>query len=420
LLTIATALVAVTAVPALLFGPEHSQAQEAPAAPPAVPVSVATVESRAVVAWDEYAGRLEAVDRVELRSEAAGRVQAVHFREGALVKKGELLVTIDPAVYAAEVQRARANLTAAQTRVRYTRSELERAQRLWSDHAIAQRELDERDNAARESEANLAAAQAALRSAQLDLDHTEVRSPINGRIGRIDVTPGNLVAAGPGSPVLTTIVSVNPMYASFEADESALARALANLRGSTDQPAARPLTAIDSIPVQLDTTGTFGGGQPVQGHLQLVNNEVDARSGTVRLRAVFDNADGRLMPGQYARLRMGQAQPSEALLIADRAIGTDQDKRYVIVVGDGDKAAWREVQLGGTIDGLRVVRDGLKPGERIVVNGLQRVRPGMQVAPQPVAMRRGDKLDPKLADNESAPSAKKADTADSATKTQPS
>src|SRR6267378_1176887 len=245
-----------------------SSAETKPSAPQATPVPVATVVQSDVAMWDEFSGRLEAVERVDLRSRVAGAVQSVHFVEGALVKRDELLVTIDPAPYAAEV---------------------ERAQRLWNESAIAQRELDERVNARQEADANLRAAEAALLSARLNLGYTQVRAPVSGRVGRLEITVGNLVAAGPGAPVLTTLVSVNPIYASFDADERVVLRALKDLP--------------QGIPVEMETAG----GTTHRGRLQLIDNQVNARSGTVRVRAVFDNRDGSLIPGQFAKLRMGQA-----------------------------------------------------------------------------------------------------------------
>ena len=371
-LLVAGTLAVLVALGAGAFAVRSTSAQTKPAAagkavPQALPVPVAVIEEREVTTWDEFSGRLEAVERVDVRSRVAGQVKSVHFTEGALVKANDLLVTIDPDPYAAEVERAQAQVVAAQARVDYTRSERERAQRLWDDSAIAQRELDERANAAREAEANLRAAQAALTSARLNLSYTKVRAPVSGRAGRLEVTVGNLVAAGPGAPVLTTLVSVHPMYASFDADEHVVLRALQDGR--------------QGIAVEAETV--TNGGKQLRGRLQLIDNQVNTRSGTVRVRAVFDNKDGSLIPGQYVKLRMGRAKAEPALLVSERAIGTDQSKRFVIVVGPDDKAIWREVTLGGTADGQRIVTSGLEAGERIVVNGLQRVRPGMQLAPQP-------------------------------------
>jgi len=375
-----TVLTALTAIATAVFSLRSGSADASPASvAPATAVSVATVVASDVATWDEFSGRLEAVERVDIRSRVAGTVQAVHFREGALVKKGDLLLTIDPAPYAAEVDRAEAQVAAAQARLSYTRSEFERAQRLLDERAIAQREADERINAQREADANLRAAQAALQTARLSLGYTQVRAPVAGRVGRLEITVGNLVAAGPGAPVLTTLVSVSPIYASFDADEQVITRALRDLPSGSSARAQ-----LEKIPVQMGTAAT--ADTPFTGHLQLVDNQVDAKSGTVRVRAVFDNADGSLIPGQFAKLRMGQIKSTAALLVNERAVGTDQNKKYVMVVGSDNKAAYREVTLGAHAQGLRIVTAGLKPDERVIVNGLQRVRPGALVAPQPVAM----------------------------------
>jgi membrane fusion protein, multidrug efflux system len=376
----AGAAVAITALAAaaLLAVPTSSQSNNPPKAPPPTPVSVALVEQRPVALWDEFSGRLEAVERVEVRSRVAGAVQSVHFREGALVKEGDLLITIDPAPFAAEVEHAEAQVVAAQARVALTKSELERGRQLFESRTVSQRELDQRLNGQREAEASVRAAQAALQSAQLNLGYTQVRAPVAGRVGKLEITVGNLVAAGPGAPVLTTLVSVNPIYASFNADEDVVMRALKVVTGADGR------REIERIPVQMITSTS--NGTTFEGRLQLIDNQVDARSGTVRVRAVFDNADGSLMPGQFARLRMGQPKAEPALVVSERAIGTDQNKKYVMVVGDDNTAAYREVALGAFVDGMRVVVSGLKPGERIVVNGLQRVRPGAAVAPRLVAM----------------------------------
>jgi multidrug efflux system membrane fusion protein len=345
-----------------------------------MPVMVATVVQSDVATWDEFSGRLEAVERVDVRSRVAGAVQSIHFHEGALVKAGDLLITIDPAPYTAEVERAQAQVVAAQARLDNAKSELDRAQRLWDESAIARREFEEKVNAQREAQANVRAAEAALQSSRLSLGYTQVRAPVAGRVGRLEVTVGNLVPAGPGAPVLTTLVSVSPIYASFDADEQVVARALRDLPG----PAVTARNKLETIPVLMNTA--FGGEIANRGHLQLVDNQVNAKSGTVRVRAVFDNFDGVLIPGQFAQIRLGRAKSTQALLISERAVGTDQSKKFVLVVGDDNKTVYREVSLGAAVDGLRIVTSGLQPNERIVVNGLQRVRPGSLVAPSPVTM----------------------------------
>ncbi len=379
---IATALAASALAAGVLAHRTSKASAPAPQAQ-ATPVMVASVVQSDVTSWDEFSGRLEAVERVDIRSRVAGAVQSVHFQEGALVRAGDLLFTIDPAPYVAEADRAQAQVVAARARVDFARSELERANRLWEESAIAKRELDERVNARQEADANLRAAEAAYQSARLNLGYTQVKAPVSGRVGRLEVTVGNLVAAGPAAPVLTTLVSVSPIYASFDADEQVVTRALSELPGAHSTRGK-----LQSIPVLMGTAASED--TPHKGHLQLVDNQVNAKSGTVRVRAVFDNADGRLMPGQFAQLRMGRATTSPALLINERAVGTDQSKKFVLVVGADNKAAYREVVLGASVDGLRVVTSGLKADERIVVNGLQRVRPGSLVAPQPATMALGN------------------------------
>jgi len=355
-----------------------TEAAEA-APPPAVPVSVATVERRDIVPWEEFSGRLEAVERVEVRSRVAGQIQALHFREGGLVKQGDLLVTIDPAPFAAEVARAEAQTASARARLAFTKREYERARELSGSGTIPLRELDSRTNAYAEAQSSLRAAQAALETAKLNLGYTQIRAAVSGRVGKAEVTVGNLVAAGAGAPVLTTLVSVDPIYASFDADEQVVMRALSSLRDG-----AGGALAVERVPVRMEAP--TAGGAAVPGRVQMIDNVVDAGSGTVRVRAVFDNGEGVLMPGQFVRLRMGQAKSEPVLLISERAVGTDQDKKFVMVVGEDNKAAYREISLGATAGGLRVVADGLKAGERIVVNGLQRLRPGALVAPKEVSM----------------------------------
>ncbi|OJU15853.1 MAG: efflux transporter periplasmic adaptor subunit [Afipia sp. 62-7] len=357
---------------------DKAKADAAAAKPAATPVSVAKVEERDATVWDEFSGRLEAVEQVEVRSRVAGAIQEIRFREGALVHKDDVLVLIDPALYAAEVARAEAQVSAAQARLVFTKSDYERGQQLTGSQAISQRDQDNRVNAYREAEANLKAAQATLKTAQLNLGYTEVRAPVTGRVGKREITVGNLIAAGPGSPLLTTIVSTSPIYASFNADEGVVLRAL----NALGEDAAASKTG--RIPVKMGTATS--DGLPYEGHMQLIDNQVDPRSGTVRVRAVFDNGDGHLLPGQFVRLAMGQPKTSRALTINERAVGTDQNKKYVMVVNKENKAEYREVSLGAAIAGQRLVTAGLKPGEQIVVKGLQRVRPGATVAPEVIAM----------------------------------
>lgn len=379
-LLLAGALVLVAATGAAVFSWSGSRAQadSAKAAPAPVPASVATVEEHDATMWDEFSGRLEAIEQVEVRSRVAGAIKEIRFREGAMVQKDDVLVVIDPDLYAADVARAEAQVAAAQSRLVFTKADYERGAQLTGSQTISLRDQDNRINAYREADANLKGAEAALKTAQLNLSYTEVRAPVTGRVGKREITVGNLIAAGPGSPLLTTIVSTSPIYASFNADEGVVMRALASLG---DDAAAKQ---TGRIPVKMGTSTS--DGTPYNGRMQLIDNQVDPRSGTVRVRAQFDNADGRLIPGQFVRLLMGQPRTERAMTISERAVGTDQNKKYVMVVGDDNKAEYREVGLGASVDGQRVVSSGLKVGERIVVKGLQRVRPGASVAPQTVAM----------------------------------
>ena len=370
---------------AIVFNLVGGQAQSetpAAAAPPATPVSVSTVEQRDLVNWSEFSGRLEAIERVELRSRVSGVVEAVHFREGGLVKQGDLLISIDSAPYQADFERAQAQVLAAEARVALAAGENERGQQLMASRNVSQKDLDTRFNALREAQANLRAAEAAQQTARLNLDYTQIRAPISGRIGRLGITVGNLVAAGASAPLLTTLVSVDPIYASFDADERSVLDALASLPGND--------RVIEQIPVKLGTAA--GEAATFNGKLRFIDNAVDAASGTVRVRAQLDNPEGKLMPGQFVRVQMGQARPEPALVINERAVGTDQNKKFVFVVGADNKAAWREVTLGASNEGLRIVTSGLKPGERIVVNGLQRIRPGATLAPEAVPMAEKSEL----------------------------
>jgi multidrug efflux system membrane fusion protein len=373
----ASAVAALIAAGGLTAFCVYAVAEDSPApvtAPAAPQVDVAEVVARRIVDWQNYSGRLEAIDRVDIRPLVSGRIVQVHFEDGSLVKKGDPLFTIDPRPYAAEVARAQAQVAAAQARASWTGNDMARAERLLADNAVARRDYEEKQNASREAAANLQAAQAALEAARLNLEYTRITAPVAGRVSRAEVTLGNVVAAGAASQPLTTLMSVSKLYASFDVDEQSFLKYINPSRS----------TSKSVIPVHLGLANESGYSR--EGRVASVDNRLDTSSGTIRVRAVFDNADGSLLPGLYARIQLGGSTPRDGLLIDEKAIGTDQDKRFVLVVDDKNRTAYREIKVGANQSGLRIVESGLKAGDRIVVNGLQRVRPGDAITPRVVPM----------------------------------
>ncbi len=352
------------------------KAQEAPKTAGGPPVTVAAVLEKSIVETHEFSGRLEAVEHVEIRPRVAGFVASVNFKPGAEVRKGELLFVIDPRPYQAEANRADAAAAAARAKAELAKVELARTEKLVAEKAIAQRELDEKTSSLKELDAAARAAQASAESARLNLGFTQVRSPINGRVSKAEVTLGNLVDP---NAVLTSVVSSNPIYASFDGDEDTYLRTAALVRDG--KPATVRIGLADEA------------GFPHEGRLEFLDNRVDPATGSVRMRALLKNADHALAPGLFARVQVatgnGSGGATATPMIAERAIGTDQNRKFVFVVNGDGKAEYREVKLGPVIDGLRVVRDGLKPGEKIVVDGLQRVHAGAPVTAQVVAMEAG-------------------------------
>ena len=346
------------------------------AAPAPVPVSVAKVEQKSVTEWDEFSGRVRAIDRVEVRAQVSGIIEQVHFSDGQLVHQGDLLFTIDPRPFQAALDNAKAVEAGAEAKLALAKTNLDRNKNLIASHAIAQSDLDTTNDAFLEADAAFKAAQAAVQTAQLNLNYTAITAPVTGRVSRAEITAGNLVQDGSSAPLLTTVVSVSPVYVEFEIDEQTYLKYLAN--------GAAGNSGLAHIPVDMGLANEEG--YPRQGHLESIDNQLDTSSGTIRVRAVFDDPAGDLTPGLYAKVRTGGAASETAILVDDRAIGTDQDKKYVMVIDADNKANYRAVTLGPVVNGLRIVRSGLHEGERIVVNGLQRVRPNAIVAPTEVAM----------------------------------
>jgi RND family efflux transporter MFP subunit len=375
--TPALTLSVLAVVSATLSACARNEAATNAAAPPPAQVTVAQVISKPVTEFEEFTGRFEAIDRVEIRPRVSGYISSVNFTEGSEVKKGDVLFVIDQRPYAAELKHAQAQLAQAKSQLGLARSEKARATNLLAQHAISQEEFDTRSSSDEQAEANVQLAEAALDTAQLNMTYTRVTAPINGRISRANVTLGNLVTNG--QTQLTTLVSLDPIYVRFDGDEQAYLR---YVKAAKDRAAAGSKEAVSPVLVGLADEA----GYPHPGVMVFVDNEVDPQTGTIRSRARMDNHDRAFTPGLFARVRLLGDKKYDALLINDSAVGTDQTVKYVLVVGADNKVEYRPVKLGPVIDGLRVVREGLKVNDTIVVNGLQRVRPGSPVSPQRVAM----------------------------------
>jgi RND family efflux transporter MFP subunit len=343
-------------------------------------VMVAKVINKRIIDWDEYTGRFQAVDTVEVRPRVSGYIDQFLFREGQPVKKNDVLVLIDPRPYQADYDRAKAGLVLAKSQRELASLEAIRVQKLKDSGAVSREELDERLSALNQQEASVTAAQATLDTAALNLSFTKVRAAVDGRVSRAEVTRGNLVTGGNnGGTLLTTIVSVDPIYVYFEGDENAYLRYQGMARAG-ERSSSRDV----ANPVRVGLANEEGF--PHEGHMDFVDNQVDVRTGTIRARAVLDNKDGTFTPGLFARVQLLGSKEYDAILIEDRAVGTDQNQSYVLVLGAGNKLEYRAVKLGRAMAGLRIVRNGLKPEDVVVVNGLQRVRPGAQVTPKIVTM----------------------------------
>jgi multidrug efflux system membrane fusion protein len=349
--------------------------------PPPPAVTVAPVLARDINEWDEFTGRLQAVDEVEIRPRVSGYIKRVTFPEGKEVRKGEVLFEIDARPYQADLARAEAQLEQARTASELAAREVERAQRLVSVKAISQEEFDSRTSAQANGLASVRAAEAAVQTARLNLGWTQVRSPIAGRVSNAQVTAGNLVQAGPPTAtLLTTVVSLDPIYAYFEGDEQTYLKYTSLARSG-----ARPSSRDVRNPIYMGLANEEGQF-PHKGYVDFVDNRLDPETGTIRARAVFSNKDRLFTPGLFARMKLVGSGRYHAALVLDRAIGTDQDKKFVLVLKPDKTVEYRSVQPGRLVDGLRVISSGLKGGEQIVINGLQRVRPGMKVTPTVASM----------------------------------
>jgi RND family efflux transporter MFP subunit len=350
--------------------------QQSPEPPPAK-VTVAHPIERELTDWDEYTARLEAVDSVEVRARVGGYLQSVHFREGSLVKKGDLLFQIDPRPYEAQLHRAEGDLEQAKSRVNLAQKNLARVGFLMKSQAISKEEADTRDALLRQAEAGVGAAQAAVDAAKLDCEFTRITAPVSGRISRKMVTEGNLINGGIGTQgtLLTTIVSLDPLYVYFEANERDYLKHVRLAKAG-----ARPSARDFKNPVYVGTADEQGF--PHEGYMDFVDNQIDRGTGTIQWRAIVPNPDGLLAPGLFVRLRLVGSDKYRALLVPEEAIQSDQAQKFVWVVDDQNRVRYRQVQIGTLHDGLRVVSAGLTPADRVIIHGVQRARPDATVEPE--------------------------------------
>jgi RND family efflux transporter MFP subunit len=352
-----------------------AQQQPAAAPPPPPKVTVSQPINREVVEWEEYTGRLEAVEAVEVRARVNGYLQSIHFKNGATVKQGDLLFVIDPRPYQAELERAKAELGLANARLERTGKDLARAQMLVRSRAVSEEEVDTRVSDQRQAQESVQAARAMVNAAQLNVEFTQVRAPISGRISRNLVSVGNLINGGTTqSTLLTTIVSLDPIYCYFEADERSYLQGIRQARNG-DRTNGR----AGKQPVYVALADEEGF--PHQGSIDFVDNRLDQNTGTITVRAVLPNPDLLLAPGLFARVRVPAGDQHKALLLPPEAVGNDLSQQFVFVVDDHNVAQYRKVALGPIIDGLRVIRDGLQPQDWVIVKGVQRAKTGAKVDP---------------------------------------
>ncbi len=374
---------ALTSLLALAACGGEEPGQQAGAAQQAPQVVVSPPIQKTVSEWDEYTGRFAAVEEVEVRARVSGYLDSINFRDGDIIYKGDLLFVIDPRPYQAAVDAAKARVQQARSQVALAQRELGRAQDLRRTQAVSQAVLDQRAQELQSATATQLEAEANLRTSELDLEFTQVRSPVTGRVSNRLVSVGNLVSGGTAqSTLLTTIVSLDPMHFYFDADQAAYLR---YVRLAQDGARKSSREAQNPVALALPDEKDFKHA----GKMDFVDNQIDASTGTIRGRAIFENPNLLFTPGLFARIRLIGRGDYPALLLPDSAIGTDQTRRYVLVVDGENKAQYRPVQLGPIIDGMRVVREGLKPDERVITSGLQRVRPGQAVTPvdQPLSQQ---------------------------------
>lgn len=366
------------ALAALVSGCGEDKQQQAAPPPPAV--TVATPVKRVITDFDEYVGRFTAVNSVEVRARVSGYLDRVHFKDGDNVKQGDLLFSIDKRTFENQLAQARATLTQAKSNLAYTEADFSRGQQLVRDKTITEQTFEQRSQAFRNAQASVASAEAAVRQAELDLEFTELRAPMNGHIGDRRVSPGNLVTGGFGggtTTLLATIVSTDPIHLEFTFDEASFLRYERLSKEAREDVAGR--NGRVDVSLKLIDESDFGH----QGYLDFIDNVIDRSTGTIRGRAVFKNPNGMFTPGMFARVRVPAAPPAERLLVPDVAVGSEQIRKYVLVIDGENTARMKYVTLGPLVDNnLRVIKSGLAAGDRVVVNGMARARPGQKVNPQ--------------------------------------
>ena len=339
-------------------------------APQAIPVKILQVETKPVRLWSEFSGRLSAIDQVELRPQISGTIQEIRFEDGQMVTKGDVLLVIDPRPYAAAVAEAKADLNAAGHTLRLAKKQRARAEQLVKKGHVSKSVLDERISDHTVAVSRVNGAKAKLVQAEIDLNYAYVKAPISGRLSRAEITEGNLVESGPNAPVLTSIVATDGIYADFDVDERTYLRYVHEL--------AKTGGAVTKLPVELMIDA--GELRSYSGHIQSFDNQIDPATGTIRARAIFSNEDSSLLPGMFAEVKLGGPEVKQVVLLNPGDIGTDQDRKFVFLVDDG-KVAYREVALGASVEGKRVITRGLEAGEQVIIGGLMKVRPGLPVTP---------------------------------------
>ncbi|WP_282605392.1 efflux RND transporter periplasmic adaptor subunit [Pelagibius sp. Alg239-R121] len=339
--------------------------------PQAMPVKVMEVQTQPIRLWSDFSGRLSAIDQVELRPQVSGTIEEIHFEDGQIVTKGDVLLIIDPRPYAAAVAEAKADLNAAFHTLKLAKKQRGRSEQLVKKGHVSKSVLDERISDHTVAVSRVNSAKAKLAQAEIDLNYAYVKAPISGRLSRAEITEGNLVEAGPNAPILTSIVATEGIYADFDVDERTYLRYVHEL--------AKAGVAVNKLPVELVIDA--GELRSYRGHIHSFDNQIDPATGTIRARAIFSNVDGSLLPGMFAEVRLGGSKAEELVLLNPGDIGTDQDRKFVYLIDKEEKVAYREVSLGASVDGKRVVTRGLEAGDRVILGGLMKVRPGLSVTP---------------------------------------